>query len=355
MKLVIYVFLLFLFQICIAQNDGPYEVYYDEGQIKTVGQHKNGERVGKWKGYHANGNIREEYSFTNDKKNKETKCYFKDGSLSFELYKIDGFYLQKEYYRSGELRFENQLENGYFKEYYKNGAIKISSNYRDLQLHGLWVKYFPDGSTEWEVEYFNGFKHGYYKLYYANNQLKLEGKLKKGKKEGEELQYYENGQLEWNGNFKVNQRVKKWLHFDRNGSKIETIRFKNGKNKNGPKLINVPYGHFERVPVYPGCENQSRTSDSRKCMSRKIAEFVMKKFNKDAIVHAPVEGWQRISVIFKINKLGNVIDVKARAKHQIIEAEAIRVIKLLPKMTPGERFGKTVIVPYSLPITFFMK
>ena len=81
------------------------------------------------------------------------------------------------------------------------------------------------------------------------------GKLIKGKKEGEELQYYENGQLEWIGEFKDNIPIKKWKHFDVNGTEIESIRFKNGRNKNGGHLIDIPYGHFEKAPTYPGCEN----------------------------------------------------------------------------------------------------
>lgn len=90
-------------------------------------------------------------------------------------------------------------------------------------------------------------------------------------------------------------------------------------------------------------------------MSLKITEFVKKKFNKAAIRSTSLYGNQKIYVTFKINKLGKVIDVKARAAYPLFEKEAVRVIRQLPVMIPGERFGKTVIVPYSLPITFFLK
>ena len=57
--------------------------------------------------------------------------------------------------------------------------------------------------------------------------------------------------------------------------------------------------------------------------------------------------------MFKIDKEGNIIDIKARAKHPNLEKEAIRVISLLPKLIkPGYQRGKPVIVPYSLPIIF---
>ena len=57
-------------------------------------------------------------------------------------------------------------------------------------------------------------------------------------------------------------------------------------------------------------------------------------------------------MIFKIDKNGNVTGVRARAPHKSLEDEAIRVIRLLPKMKPGLQDGKPVVVPYSLPIIF---
>ncbi|WP_457610622.1 energy transducer TonB, partial [Lutibacter sp.] len=38
--------------------------------------------------------------------------------------------------------------------------------------------------------------------------------------------------------------------------------------------------------------------------------------------------------------------------HKRLQAEAIRVIKLLPKMIPGKQRGRPVGVKYSLPIAF---
>ena len=49
-------------------------------------------------------------------------------------------------------------------------------------------------------------------------------------------------------------------------------------------------------------------------------------------------------VSFFVNK--NDVDIKE------LEAEAKRVVNLLPKMTPGEQKGKPVNVTYMLPISF---
>ncbi len=115
--------------------------------------------------------------------------------------------------------------------------------------------------------------------------------------------------------------------------------------------VEVPFAVIENVPVFPGCE-KGNNEKKRKCMSEKIAKFVQRKFNTDLAGDLGFSGRQRINVIFKIDRSGNVTGVRARAPHPRLEKEAQRVINLLPKMKPGKQRGKAVIVPYSLPILF---
>ncbi|MBN4046914.1 energy transducer TonB [bacterium AH-315-P13] len=115
--------------------------------------------------------------------------------------------------------------------------------------------------------------------------------------------------------------------------------------------VDVPFHIIENVPIFPGCE-KGNNDTKRKCMSDKINKFVQRKFNTDLAGDLGLSGRQRISVMFKIDKYGNVVGVRARAPHPRLEKEAARVINLLPKMKPGRQRGKAVNVPYSLPIIF---
>lgn len=115
--------------------------------------------------------------------------------------------------------------------------------------------------------------------------------------------------------------------------------------------IDVPFSVIENVPVFPGCEKGNNAA-KRDCMSKKISQFVNKKFNTELAADLGLSGRQRINVIFKIDKTGNVVGIRARAPHPGLEKEAKRVIGLLPKMKPGRQRGKAVNVPYSLPIIF---
>jgi len=55
-------------------------------------------------------------------------------------------------------------------------------------------------------------------------------------------------------------------------------------------------------------------------------------------------------VQFKIDKSGNVTEIKARALHTKLEKEAIRVIDKIPQLIPGKQRGQNIEVSYSLPI-----
>src|SRR5690554_1443661 len=118
------------------------------------------------------------------------------------------------------------------------------------------------------------------------------------------------------------------------------------------EIVDVPFAVIENVPVYPGCENERGNDAKKKCMSSKISDFINKKFNTNLATDLGLDGRQRISVQFKIDKNGDVIDVRARAPHPRLEKEAIEVVSSLPHMTPGKQRGKPVGVLYSLPIIF---
>jgi len=118
------------------------------------------------------------------------------------------------------------------------------------------------------------------------------------------------------------------------------------------EIADVPFAVIENVPIYPGCEKKKTNNEKKQCMSEKIQKFVQKKFNTELAGDLGLEGRQRIAVQFKIDKNGNVVNVRARAPHPKLQQEAINVVKSLPKMIPGKQRGKAVGVLYSLPILF---
>jgi protein TonB len=116
---------------------------------------------------------------------------------------------------------------------------------------------------------------------------------------------------------------------------------------------NIPFAIVEEVPIYPGCTGTKE--QKRKCLQDKIRIHVNKKYN----LQLPQElglspGKKKVFVQFKIDKDGKVSNARARGPHKRLEKEAIRVVNMLPKMTPGKQRGRAVSVSYTLPITLIV-
>lgn len=114
---------------------------------------------------------------------------------------------------------------------------------------------------------------------------------------------------------------------------------------------NAPFSVVEKVPVYPGCTGEDNRV-LKQCMSDNIAAFVGKKFNIKKTSKGLTSGTYKVFVAFKIDKNGEITAIKTRGPNKATEKEAMRVMKKLPKMIPGQQKGKNIGVLYSLPITF---
>jgi len=112
--------------------------------------------------------------------------------------------------------------------------------------------------------------------------------------------------------------------------------------------ISVPFAVIEDVPVFPGCEN---AKDKKACFQEQMQDHIRKNFRYPEIAQEMgVQG--RVSVIFVIQKDGSIGNIRMRGPDKNLEAEAMRIIQKLPKMTPGKQRGRPVKVPFSIPITF---
>ncbi|WP_075341060.1 M56 family metallopeptidase [Tenacibaculum agarivorans] len=112
----------------------------------------------------------------------------------------------------------------------------------------------------------------------------------------------------------------------------------------------VPFSELDKAPAFIG------KGEGKEAFNKNIIEFVQKNFNADLVNSLGLtSGKKRIYVRFKIDKKGNIVDVETRAPHPKIEEEAIRMVKKISKLHPGEYQGKPVTVSYVLPITFEVK
>ncbi|WP_299325379.1 TonB family protein [uncultured Maribacter sp.] len=110
----------------------------------------------------------------------------------------------------------------------------------------------------------------------------------------------------------------------------------------------VPFAVVDEVPVFPGCED---ADDKRACFNDKMQQHIGKHFNyPQAAQNANIEG--RVNSMFLITKEGTIENIKLRGPDKLLEDEVERIIKRLPKMTPGKNDGVAVNVPFSIPVQF---
>ena len=99
------------------------------------------------------------------------------------------------------------------------------------------------------------------------------------------------------------------------------------------------YEVCEQMPIFPGGDA---------AMMKYLSENV--KYPALAI-KAQEQG--RVVVSFTVEKDGAISDVKvARSVTPSLDAEAVRVVKAMPKWTPGKQGGQLVRVRYNVPVSF---
>ena len=97
------------------------------------------------------------------------------------------------------------------------------------------------------------------------------------------------------------------------------------------------YDMVEKMPSFPG------GSEALKEYLKKNTRYP----NPDACIQG------RVVAVFVVDEKGNLSDVKvARSVEPSLDAEAVRVVKSMPRWNPGIEKGKAVKVRYTLPVTF---
>lgn len=174
------------------------------------------------------------------------------------------------------------------------------------------------------------------------NEL-AEAIMKKGDMTEDELMALKFLSKEYKEGDKIYTSVGEYLEEKKALAGLENIDESNMK-------VKVPFTEIDKVPVFPGCENMNN-AEAKKCFTDMLVNFVVNEFNTK-VAKSEVSGRQRIAVRFQIDRNGIVTDVDAKTNHQELKDEAIRVVKMLPKMIPGEQDGEKVSVQYALPIVF---
>ncbi|MBS1636253.1 MAG: energy transducer TonB [Bacteroidetes bacterium] len=186
----------------------------------------------------------------------------------------------------------------------------------------------------------------YDKYLSGQNQMVAEASAVKPKdiKEGYCVYYLENGALDHRGIYKNDEYSGNWIYYHNNGKDSVISVFHNGlfihdEDFSGTVLEKI-YTVTEEMPEFPGGINalfkfiQGNISYPRSCRDNSIGGKVFLKF--------VVSGSGDISDVTIMKSSGMVL----------LDNEAVRVVKSMPRWKPGYQDGKAVNVYFNLPLNF---
>lgn len=120
----------------------------------------------------------EEGSFTDSKKIGVWKTYFANGNVK------------------DEITYVSNRPNGYAKMYYANGKVQEEGLWANSRWVGAYKTYYENGNTSYEFNYDNSGKREGEQIYrWPNGEIMMKGVMKAGKEDGLWIEKDENGNL----------------------------------------------------------------------------------------------------------------------------------------------------------------
>jgi len=174
-----FLLLTFICQGALAQsaNSDTLQNYTDPATGLKQGYWIVYNSVKKLPNYPAEAKV-EEGKFTDSKKIGIWKMYFPNGNLKSEITYIDN------------------RPKGYAKMYYENGKLQEEGMWENSRWVGDYKSYYDNGQAFYNFKYTNtGKREGKQEYFYENGQIMMTGEMKDGKETGVWEERYENGDL----------------------------------------------------------------------------------------------------------------------------------------------------------------
>ncbi len=231
-----------------------------------------------------------------EKSSQNTALYYRITSKEGDLYIVHDYYMTEVLQMSGSYSsLDPEIREGYFKYFNKNGVLTHEGNYIADEKTGVW------------------------KSYYASEKLYAENHYQKGEYDGSLIIYYENGNLKRKDIFTDGKFISGECY-----------------SETGKKLKHFPY------------EEPSSFKGGIPAMKKFLAKNM---YYPDAALDNNIQG--KVWVRFVVNEKGQVSDaVVTKSVHPLLDQEALRVVRKMPKWIPGKIDGEKVKSYYDLPVNF---
>jgi antitoxin component YwqK of YwqJK toxin-antitoxin module len=246
-----------------GRRDGAFVRYYSNGTVSATGLYQDGLATGTWTGYYADGKPRyvSEYVmndlitiryytrsglliedkpsglldrkgmvFFDDRLEKESELRYSSyygmaerlpgGRYAFTLYTMEGAPAARVHFTDRSLR----NKTGAYLRYDELGNTRISTGYRDNQVHGLFRRWYSNGNLSDSGTYEKGRRHGVWMTFYPDGALRDSGYYHKGLRDGLWTVWEREKNIRSIGLFRDGMREGNWKFYAANTGKILFVR-----------------------------------------------------------------------------------------------------------------------------------
>ncbi len=223
--------------------------------------------------------------------------------------------------------YKNAQNSWVVNDFYADGQLQMQgyySNPKAKKKTGHFTYYYANGAKESEGEYVDGYKTGRWVSWFPSNSLDSEGSYSRNKKIGPWVWYHKNGQISARERYDKD-KMKEFEYFDEAGVKS-----------------NVSTAEANLVSEFPGG----------------IEGFL--SWMKTSMVYpeeARIKGISGIVYVnFIVEKDGSISNIKIEnPTHALLDAEALRVIKSMPKWRAGKDHNRSLEIVKTAPIRFTLE
>lgn len=253
---------------------------------------------------------------------KKAEYYRKTVENENETWNIQDFWLNNQIQMNGTFKSKRaKTKHGIFISYHQNGMKKSVGNFKDNEPIGAWSAWFESGQLRMQGKYnSNGERKGYWKRWYPNGKLNSEGSYLNGERDQEWKWYFDNSQLSAKETYNQGEPIQIQFWND-DGTPVE-----------GDMVT-------ELMPQFVG------GVDSLMKYLRKNTRYPV--FAQDQGISGTVR------VNFLVAEDGSIENARiTESDHSLLDQEALRVVKGMPKWIPGKEHNRPVRLSYTLPIHF---
>ncbi len=365
--------------------DGLVKSYYDNGSLDVERNMKGWRKEGDYFSYFDNGILREHFVYvkgspynaiaSNDKDGKPTSgTTLKEGNGVLKLYDRNGNITSEETYK-------NSVQEGYAR-YWRKGILTKEGKYVNGKYDSVWINNFPTGELNSKINFKDGKAQGEALYYFMSGGLSQKGQYSNDEKSGPwvnydekgdvaselnfkndlmdgEAKYYDNGKVWRTGKYNKGVKIYIWTDYDKRGKEVSVKDYgytfvtkddiKKGKPdapKDKPPVLaeedlEAPLSIVEKMPSFPGGE-------------RMMMEFIQENVKYPQMeMESGIQG--TVYITFVVDNVGEIEDVKILrgvSGGPGCDKEGIRVVKSMPRWSPGVQNGRPVRVQFNLPLKF---